>query len=478
MRVSAFYKLGRTQPTLDFVDVDIANDTALFLSPRALMEFPSDWGNECVYLVQNFFETVLQHIKAGRQTAAVALLQGLREPNETHLGLSKGQSRGRALGNQSARDVWGALSRSEAAKSGLLQDLEDTVLMVEGISVDIVSDITTNIIRGPLILYTQDMCELYGIPTSPEVPSGPLWDAQARRWTSKFEALPITRAGKLLLIPKAVVRRHLEYDAGEYYRHYLLEHLRSIELSENSALVELLKNKKRRVTKKKLVEKYGSGKQAIVRESLKHPEVLERYREIKKSKPHLPLPHEEIADIEGKQAQPNWAALLEAVRATKVGTEEAQKYEAAVEALLSALFYPVLSYPKVQHAIHAGRKRIDIAYTNMANEGFFKWVSAHYPSAMIFVECKNYGREVGNPELDQLSGRFSPGRGQVGMLVCRGFDDKARFLSRCRDTAADRRGYILALDDDDLEVMVKSRVERMDYQNWPLLRTRMEELIG
>jgi hypothetical protein len=80
-----------------------------------------------------------------------ALLRALREPNETHLGLSKGRSRGHALGNESAHDVWSALSRSEAAKSGLLKDLEDTVLMIEGISVDIVSDMTTNIIRGPLI---------------------------------------------------------------------------------------------------------------------------------------------------------------------------------------------------------------------------------------------------------------------------------------------------------------------------------------
>lgn len=75
----------------------------------------------------------------------------LREPNETHLGLSAGRSKGRALGTELARDVWKALSQSEAAKSGLLRDLEDTILMVEGISVDIVSDMTTNIIRGPLI---------------------------------------------------------------------------------------------------------------------------------------------------------------------------------------------------------------------------------------------------------------------------------------------------------------------------------------
>lgn len=478
MRVSRYFKLGRTQPSLDFVDVDVSNDTRLFISPRALMLLPSDWGSECVYLVQNFFETVLGHIKAGRQSQAEALLRSLREPNETHLGLSKGRSRGRALGNSSAHDVWGALSRSDAARSGLLQDLEDTVLMVEGISVDIVSDMTTNIIREPLIYYTQQMCALYGIPIAEGVPSGPLWNPKARQWDGRFESLPVTSSGKVLLVPKVIVRQHLAYDAHEYYRHYLLEYLRAAELSANSALVELLKNKNRRVTKKALVDKYGAGKQAIVRETLKHPEVLDKYREAKNKKPHLPLGHEDIAGIEGRQAEADWDALLADVRSTPVGTASATAYEKAVEALLTALFYPVLNFPNVQHEIHEGRKRIDISYTNMATEGFFQWIAAHYPSAMMFVECKNYGREVGNPELDQLSGRFSPSRGRVGLLVCRHFQDKQRFLQRCRDTATDGRGHIIALDDEDLATLVGTRKSNPAYQSWPLLRERFQALIS
>jgi len=105
--------------------------------------------------------------------------------------------------------------------------------------------------------------------------------------------------------------------------------------------------------------------------------------------------------------------------------------------------YPNLTNPIVQHKIHDGRKRIDITYTNMAVNGFFKWVATHYPAPHIFVECKNYGREVGNPELDQLSGRFSPSRGQIGILVCRSFQNEKRFLKGCADTARDFRGFIL-----------------------------------
>src|SRR5579862_579288 len=105
MRVSQHYNLARSQAALDFVDVDIGGDTPVFISPRALMQLPSEWGDECVHLIQNFFQTVLALIRSGKNTKAEALLRVLREPNETHLGLSRGKAQGRALGNESARDV-------------------------------------------------------------------------------------------------------------------------------------------------------------------------------------------------------------------------------------------------------------------------------------------------------------------------------------------------------------------------------------
>lgn len=476
MRVSQYYRLGRTQPTLDFVDVDVRGDATVFVDPRALRLLHSAWADECVSLIQDYFSTVLRAINDGDHRRARSLLRVLREPNETHLGLSRDRARGRAIGPRSARDVWEALSKSEAVKSGLLEDLEDTILMVEGIAADIISDIATNIIREPLIRYTQEVAGYHEIPLEPEVDSGPLWNPSEKKWHSKLVALPVTRWRKLLLVPKVIVRRRMDYDVDDYYRNYLLEHLREVELSANTELVHLLKDGRRRVTKKDLIAKYGYGKSTIVRETRKYPEVLERYRKDKRTVYRPPLDHLEIAESEGTPA-PDWDALLTAVKLTPAGRDSASAYEKAIEALLTALFYPSLTNPHVQHEIHEGRKRIDITYTNAATTGFFYWLALHYTAPHVFVECKNYTRELGNPELDQMSGRFSPSRGQFGVIVCRGFQDKEEFQRRCRDTADDQRGFIIPIDDADLEKLVNERKSATNQMGFTILRQAFEALI-
>lgn len=476
MRVSQYYQLDRTQPSLDFVDVDVYGDLKVFISPRSLRLLTSQWGDECVSIIQYFFQTVLNAIRSGDDSLARKLLRNLKEPNETHLDLSRARARGRALGNESARDVWRALSRSEAVRTGLLEDLEDTILMVEGIDVDIVSDITTNIIRQPLIKYTQNMCSYYDIPLESEVDSGPLSDPGRSERYSELVSLPVTEYGKLLLVPKVIVRRKMEYDSEEYYRHYLLEYLREAELAANTELVHLLKDGRPRVTKKDLIEKYGRGKTVIVQQTLRNPQVLERYRADKRDFIMPPLTHHQIAETEDTDP-PDWDTLLEGVLDISTGRSHASGYEKAIEQLLTALFYPFLANPYVQHRIHEGRKRIDITYTNTATEGFFHWLGMHYPAPHVFVECKNYGTEVGNPELDQLAGRFSPSRGQFGLLVCRRFEDKKLFSKRCRDTAMDRRGYIVPLDDDDLITLVEDRGQYIRSAEFRLLMERFDNLI-
>jgi hypothetical protein len=475
VRISRQFNLGRTQPQLDFVDVDLDGDTKLFVDPKALQLIESEWGDECVALIQDFFRHVISLISGDQDEEAWRLLRVLKEPNETHLGLSKGRSRGRGLGDDSAADVWEALSNSEAVRSGLLEDLEDTILMIPGISNDIISDIATNIIRRPLIEFTEEACDFYEIPLTPDVDSGPMWNPQTHAWYSEFVSLPVVHLKKVLFVPKAIVRKRMEFNPDEYLTHFVLEAMQQDELSANTELVQLLKNGDPYVTKTSLREKYGEGKALIIEQTRKHPELLDKYRAAKRAKPTPPLEHTAIAAVEGSE-QPDWDALLDAVTAIAPGQATASAYHRAVEALLQALFYPALGTPKRESRLHDGRKRIDIRFTNMARDGFFWRVATHHqiPAGYVVVECKNYTEEVGNPEVDQVAGRFAPDRGRLGLLVCRTIEDHGRCIARCRDSANDDQGWIIPLSDDDLRVLVEER----KATPWSLTYQRLEDLFS
>ncbi len=475
MRVSEYFNLNATQPSLDFVDVDICNDVTLFVDPRAFVVLHSDWGCECVGLIRTFFDILLQAVQSDDNSTGLNLLRRLREPNETRLGFSAEGTRGRAVGCERSSDIWDALRRSEAVHSGLVEDLEDTSLMVPGVGSDVISDITTNILREPLIEYTQAVCQLYGIPLRADIPSGPLWNPRTNTWTSNFVHLPVIDHEKLLLVPKVIVRYQLTYDPDEYYRHYLLEDLREEELSANGPLVRILLDGRRRVTKKALMEKYGTGKAVLVEQTLRHPDALRRYRGDKQL-PSPPLSHLELSR-NPETDLPDWDTLLNAVLTLTPGRNDATNYEKAIEPLLYALFYPALTNPVSQHPIHNGRKRVDITFTNAASSGFFRWLALNFRAPLVFVECKNYGQEIGNPEIDQLAGRFSPLRGQCGLLLCRSFENRELLLQRCRDTARDQRGFIIPLEDSDLTTLVEQNRQPRGDIKFPLLRDRFENLV-
>ncbi|WP_433057056.1 hypothetical protein [Dactylosporangium sp. CS-033363] len=485
MRVSEFYELNRTQAELDFVDVDIENDVRLYIDPKAIEQLNSPWADSCVSSIQSFFQRLIDAIVARDNELALTMLSALREPNETHLGLSRGRSRGSGVGDELARDVWESLSRSEAVRTGLIRDLEDTALLVPKIDKDRISDVTTNLIRKQLIEYTQWTSDFYGIPLKDDIASGPIWDTSRAEWKEEYVRLPSPADAKLLLVPKILVRRQLHMNAREFYRHHVLDFLVSTEGAARS-LAQLASGRRR--TKKAIEEQLrgqfdagrhnpGFEKRVNTHVSEHNPELLNSYRQFKEENPADLLNGDDLADATGGPYV-NLEELLAKVLAVMPGDAEADLYEKRIEALLTAAFDQNLVFPRRQHKIHAGRKRIDISYTNLAKHGFFYWLGIHYPAANVVVECKNYTRPLGNPELDQISGRFSNSRGRFGLLVYRGYTDKAKIWQSCLDTANDGNGFVLPLDDADLKKLVDERLQPPSDEAFGYLHELFSRLTG
>lgn len=470
-RFSEIFNLNLEQPQLDFVDITPAIDTPLFIDPFAISIKGDSWSQICHEHIAHFFQTALDHIRAGRASQARIMLNGLSEPNETCLGFSQGQPSGRGVSGKQALDLYESLARSQAAKTGMLEELAECDLFVEGIARDKISDITTNIIRRLLIEYTQAQCELHGIELLGTYPTGRFWDIENRCWRSDYVPLPVVDGKRIILVPKYSVRRKMAINAQEYYSHHILRFIQDEEFENNSTLVRVLANGERRPPyKKTLKEKFPFSKDFIATFSQNNPEVLAGYKEL-------------YSQMEGAEGPPRnrdldedfdevlfSKALQNRLQEISKGSDEAEDYHRFIVGALEFIFWPNLIYPRKETPIHGGRKRIDITYTNASKGGFFYRVhTAHeIASNMIMVECKNYSKDPANPELDQLSGRFSINRGKLGMLLYRDAKNYEQICKRCKDTASDGRGFILPLGDeqvlDYLDMIAKGQRSGIDLK--------------
>jgi hypothetical protein len=435
VKFSQHFNIGKSQSQLDFVNIDLNADTQLYLDPYALTTRQDEWSQECHDLLISFFAAVLDAVRAGNRRRGEQLLSRLGEPEETRLGVSKGHSRGRGIGAEQAGALFDAMTRSAAARTGMLEDLNDFALFVPGIGRDKISDMTTNIIRGPLIRYTQRQCKLHDVPMQ-SVASGFFWDGDTDEWRQRYAELPVCDTGRILLVPKFAVRYQVGVDAGAYRRDFVLEFLREEHVRADDSLVTAIKNNKGVVVRKEVYKKtvdahYPKTKDFLAEFSKLHPEIIAKYRKA------LGLAGSKIPDIADEpEGEVGLAKYLAAELSTIAsGAADADKYHKLMVGVISFLFFPNLINPQKETPINEGRKRIDITYTNGKVDGFFQRLAydQHIKANVIHVECKNYTSDIANPEFDQLLARFDANRGRLGILLFRQAIDRDLVDRRCRD---------------------------------------------
>lgn len=460
---SSYFKLNKSQNELDFIDIIVGNgDTPLFIDPFTITNRTDRWSISCHNQIVNYFQLLLENIISENNEKAECMLHGLIEPNETCLGFSRKKVNGKGIGKIQAKQLFNALKESRAIKTGFIKDLEDCSLLIDGIDVDKISDITTNIIRDKLIEYTNNQCYLYNIPLR-NVDSGMIWDSSQMCWKSEYKDLPIYKDKKILLVPKAITRGNLLLNSQKYYRDHVLEYLRNYELNASSSLVRTLKNGLKKVYIKDLEKQYPYSKDFLYEFSSNHPEELSKYKENLLATNRHKVIEMQVDDTVKEEGNKLIKKLKSIPYGNSKPTAPSDFHDLSIS-ILVFLFHPYLVNPIKEKDLHDRRKRIDITFDNAATNGFFFTLSTikNIPCSYIMIECKNYQSDPGNPELDQLSGRFSINRGKFGLLICRNFTDKDLFIKRCKDTATDGRGYILPLDDNDLIRMIEYKIENKE----------------
>ncbi len=468
--VSQHFNLNKQQSELDFIDVRIDRDTLLFVDPFAISQRHDRWSQQCHRTLTTFFQRIVDDIRSGNNESALSRLMYLREPNETRLGYSSSRPQGAGIGPLQADQLLQALSSSAAIATGFITSLEECELMIDGISRDKISDLTTNIIRGYLAEYTYQQCDLLNIPTQ-QLPLPPYYSFDNDEWLTDYFRLPIADGRPLVLVPKYIARYDLAYHHLNYYNKYVLTFLQAEALNARSSLVRTLKNKRVVVYKKDVRATFPCTKENLFHFSRQHPEVLERYRT-------------ELAELErqGKTEEVTQegevflaSALSSALQSIPPGQDHASEYHNLMIGIVEFIFYPHLLHPVKEREINQGRKRIDIMMENGARDGIFQALHAirHIPCAYVPIECKNYRTDIANPELDQLAGRFTTNNGRFGMICCRSFENKSTFIQRCKDTFDAGNGLIIPLDDPTI-LMLLGEIGSSHRSN---INTRISTLI-
>jgi hypothetical protein len=192
-----------------------------------------------------------------------------------------------------------------------------------------------------------------------------------------------------------------------------------------------------------------------------------------------PLRDQDVEVHRRESREIDYSKLVATLDTIPAGPEHASAFHNFVLGAMQALFYPELRFPRKEHEINDGRKRIDISFNNGARKGFFEELRSNYQvhCPFIFVECKNYSSDPANPELDQLIGRFNDQRGRFGFIVCREVKDPVLMSERCKDAMRNRQGVIFVLDDKDMRSLLLFRKEGKETEINKFLNERMRQLI-
>jgi hypothetical protein len=274
----------------------------------------------------------------------------------------------------------------------------------------------------------------------------------------------IVKSKPILLVPKSIVSYGRAYSLDRYHRQHVLNFVKREQLATNGPFVRHRKPKKGQkvgdpyVNKKDIEPAYPQTKDFIAGFTQQHRDVFKEFRK-STSVTAKPLDHTEITSrIDIPEICLYLATKL---RDTPSGNDHASAYHSLIVGILELIFYPNLTCPEKEQEIHDGRKRIDIAFDNSARDGeFFRLMSVrNIPAQFVMIECKNCGKDVKNPELDQLAGRFSFRRGKFGMLVCRAVKNYPTLIKRCQDAYKDDRGLMIPILDDDLVAILEAKTK-------------------
>lgn len=391
MRFSEFFGIAQDQSNLDFLDIPLQTDIRLFLDPYSLAITPTDWAIQSHTLARNFFQHLLNLLVRGDHVTATMLIAQVHEDNRTRTGYSRNQPKGNAFGEIKAKPLVEALASSEAFKSGRIVDIEDTALFVEGIGIDLVSDIMINVLREHLADYTTDQCKLHGVPMESE-DTFLAW-RKGHGWVSVTRNLPTDGSRSILLLPRSVIRSEVSLKPEQFVTEVLnaADHGNRDALASLTAMLHRLPYKKnksinRKDARRKLKE--PGLKNSAVRLADKFPDALKAYKDRVRSKRHF-VTAEDIARLQPIPITTNVRAVTLENRSSALNASNIQNAINWAAGSIVAAFHPLFQHPRMIDAPIAGLKGVRLADTTTEGPFWNARKSHSKPSELLLLATPN-----------------------------------------------------------------------------------------
>ena len=269
--ISTFFRRDITSHAdIDFVDLNPATDTKLFIDPCLIKTNRDEFCVNAQRTIDSYFDNLYGCYKLSNDSPEIdALLQHTRERNEARLGYGNGRN-GKGRTPEEMKRILADLHT--LINNGIhMESPIDLSLFLYNFAEDCMSDMLVNILYKDLSEFTLQQCTKYGIETCPSKNDRYYWDTRTSSW-QLYTGNWLQVDGKpLILMPKQIMRKRFYYNTAQYFSSMIVSRLQA----DQTEYIEGKKVKphKKDITKTEL-EHFGSMLAAVRHHTLRNPAYL------------------------------------------------------------------------------------------------------------------------------------------------------------------------------------------------------------
>lgn len=195
-----------SQQDVEFFDVVLDTDNEAFVDYNLIKKqaLSCPLAGEMANSIDSFMKNLFSYAHFKKNNELSNLLAGLHESNQTSLGFSFQQPKGKAVGNILKETIQGQIQfLMESLKNGNFTP-NSFYFGLDNMGPDRTSDVLVSIIKSQLIKFTEDVAIKYSLPTKKFVVDK-VYNSNTGGWENRLATLPIHKGRAIFLLPKFLI---------------------------------------------------------------------------------------------------------------------------------------------------------------------------------------------------------------------------------------------------------------------------------